>query len=243
MPKNALCRKTNEEVNTISSLEVAEMMEIRHSDILQKLEGTTKADGTVKTKGIIPILTERNFPLSDYFIESTYIDGSGKKNKCYDCTKMGCDFLANKFTGEKGIIFTAKYVKRFNEMEQEIKRNLLPTTYRDAVAQLLESLDKQAEQQEKLEYQEPLVQLAETRIEKKGCFSLTDATKSLQLKRGQITRWAKEEGYIHKTQIEVNKAGEQYFKVYSSDAKHNQIGITENGLILIKSKLDEIRRS
>ena len=87
------------------------------------------------------------------------------------------------------------------------------------------------------------MQLAETRIEKKGCFSLTDATKSLQLKRGQITRWAKEEGYIHKTQIEVNKSGEQYFKVYSSDAKHNQIGITENGLILIKSKIDEIRRS
>ena len=32
------------------------------------------------------------------------------------------DFLANKFTGEKGILFTAKYVKRFNEMEQQIKQ-------------------------------------------------------------------------------------------------------------------------
>lgn len=72
MPKNALCRKTNEEVNTISSLEVAEMMEIRHSDILQKLEGTTKADGTVKAKGIIPTLTDHNFMVSDYFIESIF---------------------------------------------------------------------------------------------------------------------------------------------------------------------------
>ncbi len=85
---------------------------IRHSDLLIKL------DGSKKVKGIVPVLTERNFPLSDYFIESSYIDGSGKTNKCYDCTKMGCEFLANKFTGEKGIIFTAKYVKRFNELER-----------------------------------------------------------------------------------------------------------------------------
>nr|WP_302597640.1 Rha family transcriptional regulator [uncultured Cellulosilyticum sp.] len=110
---------------TITSLEIAEMMQVRHSDVLQKLEGTTKADGTVKTKGIIPVLTQRKFPLSDYFIESTYIDGSGKKNKCYDCTKMGCELLANKFTGEKGITFSAKYVERFNKMELVLRNQLI----------------------------------------------------------------------------------------------------------------------
>lgn len=36
---------------------------------------------------------------------------------------MGCDFLANKFNGEKGILFTAKYVERFNAMERSIKEN------------------------------------------------------------------------------------------------------------------------
>lgn len=113
MPNNALCRKETE-VQTISSLEVAEMMGIKHYQVLEKLEGTKKV------KGIIPTLTDHNFMVSDYFIESTYTDSSGKKNKCYDCTKIGCDFLANKFTGEKGIIFTAKYVKRFNDMEQVI---------------------------------------------------------------------------------------------------------------------------
>ncbi len=121
MPKNALCRKTNEEVNTISSLEVSEMMEVQHAEILKKLEGTTRADGSVKTKGIIPVLSEGNFPVADYFIESTYIDAQGKPRKCYDCTRMGCDFLANKFTGEKGIIFTAKYVDKFDKMEQALK--------------------------------------------------------------------------------------------------------------------------
>lgn len=35
---------------------------------------------------------------------------------------MGCEFLANKFIGEKGIIFTARYVKKFHEMEQAISQ-------------------------------------------------------------------------------------------------------------------------
>lgn len=142
MPKNVLCRKEEKPV-TISTVEVAEMMEVRHSDILQKLEGTTKADGTVKTKGIIPVLAERKFPLSDYFIESIYTDSSGKKNKCYDCTKMGCDFLANKFTGEKGIIFTAKYVKRFNDMEGTIQTLGINKALAEFKGQIIGLVDEQ----------------------------------------------------------------------------------------------------
>lgn len=104
--------------NTITTVEVAEMMEVEHKEILKKLEGTRKPDGSVKQIGIIPVLTRGDFPLSDYFALSTYKDSSGKENKCYNVTRLGCDFLANKFTGEKGILFTAKYVKRFNEMER-----------------------------------------------------------------------------------------------------------------------------
>lgn len=65
-------------------------------------------------------------------------------------TKLGCDFLANKFTGEKGILFTARYVKRFHEMEEALKPKM-PVTYRDAIAQLLESLDREAELQAQLD--------------------------------------------------------------------------------------------
>ena len=132
---------------TISSLDVAEMLGVKHTEILKKLEGTTKPDGKVKQVGIIPTLTKGNFPLSDYFIPSSYKDNSGKENKCYLVTKLGCDFLANKFTGEKGILFTAKYVKRFDEMERTIQNQYkLPTTYKEALLQLVE----QVEENEKL---------------------------------------------------------------------------------------------
>lgn len=92
---------------------------------------------------------------------------------------------------------------------------------------------------ETIEVQKPLVQIAEERIDKKGCFSITDVNRSLGLKRGEITKWAKDKGYLHKRLPEVNNAGLKYFKIYSTDGIHNQIGITEDGVQLIKKALLE----
>lgn len=97
--------------NTITTLEVADMMETEHYKIIRKLEGDKSR------KGYIQIMTDSQMGVSDYFIPSVYKDASGKENKCYEVTKLGCDFLANKSTGEKGVLFTARYVKKFYEME------------------------------------------------------------------------------------------------------------------------------
>jgi hypothetical protein len=94
---------------------------------------------------------------------------------------------------------------------------------------------------ETIEEQKVPVALAKLRIDKKGCYSITDATKTFELKRGQITNWAKAKEYIHKKIQEVNKAGEKFFKIYSTDAIHNSIGITEDGLQEINNNLEEIR--
>lgn len=120
-------KEKTDKVQTITTLEIAEMMETPHYEILRKLEGTTNADGSTKQIGIIPVLTDGKIPVSDYFSVSAYKDASGKENRCYNVTKIGCDFLANKFTGEKGILFTARYVKRFDEMENHIKREDRPS--------------------------------------------------------------------------------------------------------------------
>ena len=109
---------TNEgkEMYVIDSREVAEMMGKTHSKLLRDIEGDKSH------VGIIEVLTKAQMGLSKYFIEDAYKDKSGKENKCYQCTKMGCEILANKMTGEKGILFTAKYVERFNQMEEELKK-------------------------------------------------------------------------------------------------------------------------
>lgn len=139
--------------NTITTLEIAEMMELEHWQILRKLEGTKNQDGSTKQVGIIQILTNNKIVVSDYFIPSTYKDASGKENKCYKVTKMGCDFLANKFNGEKGIIFTARYVKRFDEME----RGQIPQDFPSALRAYADEVERrQIAEQEKEKLQQEL---------------------------------------------------------------------------------------
>lgn len=111
-------KKISNEINkTIDSREVAEMLGKDHWMVLRDIEGSK--DG--KTIGIIQVLADNKLGVSDYFVESSYKDNSGKTNKCYQVTKMGCEMLGNKQQGEKGILFTARYVKRFNDMENYIE--------------------------------------------------------------------------------------------------------------------------
>ena len=109
----------NKEELTLTTIDIADMMEMPHWQILRKL------DGTKKIKGIIQILGDNKIVVTDYFIPSTYLSEQNKEMPCYKVTRMGCEFLANKFDGEKGIVFTARYVKRFHDMEQALKKPTL----------------------------------------------------------------------------------------------------------------------
>ena len=107
----------NKRVETIESIEVAKMMDKEHKEIMWMIDGNKKR-GIVGIKPTIELSADLH--LSDYFIENTYKDSMNRNKRCYSVTKMGCELLANKLTGEKGILFSARYVKRFNEMQNVI---------------------------------------------------------------------------------------------------------------------------
>lgn len=111
-----------ETIYTIDSREVAEMLGKEHKYVLRDIEGTENV------VGIIPTLESANLHYQNYFIPSTYKAGT-REYKCYLVTKMGCELLGNKQQGEKGILFTAKYVERFNTMEKKLKEINEPKTY------------------------------------------------------------------------------------------------------------------
>jgi Rha family phage regulatory protein len=98
--------------NAIDSREVAEMMGKRHDNLVRDIQ---KYAQTLEKTG------ELKIEVSDFFKESTYLSEQNKTLPCYLLTRKGCEFVANKMTGEKGIIFTAKYINRFHEMENELK--------------------------------------------------------------------------------------------------------------------------
>lgn len=111
---NNLQAISNEETTRISSREVAEMMEVkRHSDLLGKIDKINE------------ILTNGKNRSLDYWLESTYKDAKGESRREFLITKKGCEFIAHKSTGEKGIIFTHKYMQRFEELEKALQINQL----------------------------------------------------------------------------------------------------------------------
>ncbi|ACQ53439.1 ORF6C domain-containing protein [Clostridium botulinum] len=91
---------------TLESTEVSEMTGKEHKNLMRDI------------RNYVGILEGSNLSSHDYFIESTYINSQNKEQPCYLLTKMGCEMVANKMTGKKGVLFTAKYVKRFNQIEQ-----------------------------------------------------------------------------------------------------------------------------
>lgn len=103
-------------IETIDSREVAEMVDMEHKNLLSKI------------RKYVEILDGSKLSSPQFFVPSTYVNNQNKEQPCYLLTKKGCEMVANKLTGEKGVIFTAKYVNRFAEMEQKIK---LPKTDRE----------------------------------------------------------------------------------------------------------------
>jgi Rha family phage regulatory protein len=96
----------------INSKEVAEMTGKKHAHLMRDIQGY------VEIMNPNPNLDSANF-----FISSTYFDVQNQERPCYILTKKGCDMVANKMTGEKGITFTATYIEKFHELE-EYKHNV-----------------------------------------------------------------------------------------------------------------------
>ena len=88
-------------VDVIDSREVAEMIGKDHRHLIRDIRGYTE---------ILKNTTEPNFGLSDFFIESNYKDSTGRTLPCYLLTRKGCDFIASRMTGKKGVQFSARYV-------------------------------------------------------------------------------------------------------------------------------------
>lgn len=140
---NGLSKIRTKDIKALTSLEVAEMVDKRHDHLLRDIR-----------RYIDVISTAPNLGTSDYFIETTYQDSKNQTRPMFLITKLGCEMIANKLTGGKGILFTATYVKRFNEMEIQRK---LPTTYKEALLALVEAEEEKERMQLQLEHKEDVI--------------------------------------------------------------------------------------
>ena len=93
----------------VDSRFVAEIFEKEHKDVLKAIRNIIENSGFSKE------FNQRNFaPVK-------YTDTKGEKRPCYVMTRDGFTALVMGFTGTKADRFKEAYIKRFNEMEEQIK--------------------------------------------------------------------------------------------------------------------------
>lgn len=112
-----------QKLETVTSIDVANMIGKEHKQLLKDIRRYTnqleKINLEYPNKGkISPV---------DFFIETTYLDSKGEERPCFNVTRKGCEFIANKLTGQKGTEFTARYVNKFHELEEGNVTNSLIT--------------------------------------------------------------------------------------------------------------------
>lgn len=189
----------NEEITmTVSSREVAEMMEVRHDNLMNKIE---------KHNQILSDVTDLNFKVSDLWQLSSYKDSTGRTLKEYQVTKKGCEFLAHKTTGEKGDLFTIRYMNKFEEMEQYIKeqQQRVPTTYKEALQQLLAQVEEneklQIENQQQtqaIEEMTPKADYFDALVDNNLLTNIRDTAKQLHIKQTAFTKWLIENNFCYR---------------------------------------------
>ena len=99
----------------ITSMEVAGMLKMEHKYLMRSIR-----------KYAIDMQSAKISPCP-FWEESSYSNDNGQTYPCYEITKLGCEFLAHKTPGEKGTLFTARYIQKFHEMENVLQDKQTPT--------------------------------------------------------------------------------------------------------------------
>ncbi|HBF5812333.1 TPA: phage antirepressor KilAC domain-containing protein, partial [Clostridioides difficile] len=167
---------------------------------------------------------------------------------------------ANKFTGEKGIIFTARYVRRFNEIEQILKEQLKCSyMIEDPIERAKRWIEEQEENQFLIKKKDNIIQLQQPKVEKwerflnnEGLTTIEDFSKTLAIKgygRNNMYKLLREMEYLKKDNSPYTRYVEQGLFIRKPSGTHIEKGeliedyktfLTSKGIDKIMEKLLKI---
>lgn len=125
----------------VSSREIANNFEKRHSDVIKAIEDLINKEGCA----------EKIVDLYQMFILTNYQnEQNGQNYKEYLLTRDGFSLLVMGFTGSKALQWKLKYIEAFNKMEQAIKNKPIPIE--DMMIMQLEEQKKIKNRLETVEY-------------------------------------------------------------------------------------------
>lgn len=182
-------RQWNKDANVqmISSREVAEMLEIKeHGKMLRKIDSLNE------------ILTKTKLAWSDYWIESEYLACNGEKRREYLVTKKGCELIAHKTTGEKGVLFTVRYMERFEELQKAVIDSYMISDPIERAKRWIEEQQERLLLAEKVEEQRPKVEYHDKVLNSDKLITTTDVAKDLGMSARKLHTALHEKGIIYR---------------------------------------------
>lgn len=188
------------EVSVVDSREVAEMTGKRHDHLIRDIAGYIKilSGANAPKSGDV---NEPKFGPVDFFIPHTYQDSKGETRPCYLLTKKGCDMVANKMTGEKGVLFTAAYVTAFEKMREKLSGPAVPGDYLSALRALVSAEEERValaaeneRQRQVIAEFKPMRQYLDTILSSEGTMATTQIAADYDISAKQLNKILHEEG-------------------------------------------------
>jgi anti-repressor protein len=222
-----------------SSLDVAAFFGKRHDHVVRDVRKI--------------LVDQPDFSLPN-FGEQEYVSEKNQKQPCFDMTRDGFTLLVMGFTGKKAAEFKIRYIQEFGRMEAALRERppafALPRTMAEALrlaADQAEQIEQQKisleQRQAVIERQEPVVLAFERIAEADGSLCITDAAKTIGLRRDDLSAkmqadrmiyrrqgsdWIAYQGFIergwliHKTRTHARTDG--------SETVSSQVRVTSKGL-------------
>ncbi|VIF89941.1 prophage antirepressor [Clostridioides difficile] len=122
-------------------------------------------------------------------------------------------------TGIKGTAFTGIYTKKFDEMEKALKNEQqpkLPTTYKEALQQLLIEVEEKEQLQLENQTMKPKADYFDALVERNLLTNIRDTSKELGVKEKVFVLWLIEKKYCYrdlKGKIKPYSNKMQYFEL------------------------------
>lgn len=126
-----------------SSLQVAEVFDKQHKHVMEAIKNKLNS-------------AENSAQYNSMFAEGVYKDKSGKSNPMYYMNRDGFSFIVMGFTGHKADNFKLRYIKAFNEMEDQVKFQV-PATLPEALRLAADQAEKISVLQPKADYTDKML--------------------------------------------------------------------------------------
>ena len=169
---------------TMSSLQIAEITEKPHNDVMKAIRAMEPA--WIKVNG-------GNFSLVDY------TDKKGEKRPCYELSKIECLYIATKFNDEA----RAKLILRWEQLEKE-KRNgnfQVPGSFKEALLLAAHQQEEIENQQKQIAADKPKVLFAEAVSTSQRSCLISELAKIISqngvtIGQNRLFEWMRKNGFL-----------------------------------------------